>query len=121
MLPSAAAPHSAASICKTTGVRVSDGMAVRGESRVLVFYREGVESQSPGSRSAPWVMRKPQATYREGVASTQPYRLIQPLRGSRAQGTSVPRVRCATLGYVIQRLWRKDPARRSVSSHVRRL
>src|SRR5207245_666137 len=34
--------------------------------------------------------------------------LVQPLRGRSAWGRLFPRVRCATLGWVVQRLRRKD-------------
>src|SRR5437763_1852097 len=73
----------------------------------LVFTPKGVAQPSPGSRSAPWGARVAPDLYPAGVAQGRAC-LVQPLRGRSAWGRLRPRVRCATLGWVVQRLRRED-------------
>jgi hypothetical protein len=68
----------------------------------LPHYAEGVAQQSPGSRSAPWVAITAPYPYPNGVPQTDP------------QGAP-----SATLGFVVQRLWRKEGWSRDPASQLK--
>ena len=69
------------------------------------IYPEGVTSQSPGSRSAPWVNGdKPTSTPKGLYQLAIDPKSMEPLRGTSATAFRQPRVRCATLGFGIQPL-----------------
>ena len=78
------------------------------------LYPEGVGSQSPGSRSAPWVTPAPHAALPRRGSITRTRLWIQPLRGTWCGAPSPPRVRCATLGSEIQPL--RGKANRSIET-----
>ena len=94
---------SGAIVCETTLPIVLD-----------FLYAEGVESHSPGSLCAPWVTTAHRTNpERVGLMCSttrlRSTRLIQPFQGCNGSASG-PRVRCATLGYGMQRLRRKNRA-----------
>jgi hypothetical protein len=70
-----------------------------------LIYREAVAQHSPGSRSAPWDSFGPQVRPtlkgldKAGLTLSNPFRV-----GKEVYRSLSPRVRCATLGCVVQPL-----------------
>ncbi len=106
-------PDRAARFVGTKNRAIFDGAAPQGNavrdflSKSSSIYAEGVESQSPGSRSAPWeriaFVFHPK---RIGSAGRQAVARTPSAYGDRR--SPFPRVRFATLGFEIQRLRRKE-------------
>ena len=67
-----------------------------------ILYPEGVGVQSPGSRSAPWVTVTRSDRYPERVESAEYSQADGTLSGFARVLPCFPRVRCATLGSVMQ-------------------
>src|SRR5437879_99476 len=71
--------------------------------RTLSSYPEGVKSQSPGSRSAPWDRNRTPRVTPKGLNHLAARALYNPF-GVNAPFACLPRVRCATLGFETQPL-----------------
>jgi hypothetical protein len=76
------------------------------EREASLRYAEGVRQQSPGSRSAPWVRgsavsRQPQRGCTDGCGKRPVY---NPFGVDACCRDPAPRVRFATLGFVVQPL-----------------
>ena len=70
----------------------------------IVLNRNAVLQQSPASRSARWVREVTRFVHQRCSTKSIPA-IVQP-RWGRMREYSIPRVRSATLGFVVKRRWR---------------